>query len=182
MRPVPGLTDCDRLAANPPDPDRIAPGVEREDVDLPKAIAACRAAVTEYPDVARLAYQLGRCLFYSGQSEEALRSFEQAAAQGYRQAHFIIGLIVTRRYAGVAFDAARIERHWRAAAELGHFNAQISYVRAALRGVFDALPDRADDAEMKSFLADARDKAGYLGGLLVDDLTAELAARSRDAT
>ena len=59
---APMLDDCDRLAANPPDPDRVTVGVERPDVDLPKAIAACKAAVAAHPDVPRFSYQLGRVL------------------------------------------------------------------------------------------------------------------------
>jgi len=170
------ITDCDRLAANPPDPDRIVEGVPQEDVDLPRATEACKAAVAAYPGVARLSYQLGRCLFYAGKHEEGLIQFELAAGEGYRQAHFIIGLILSRRYEGLTYDAARIERHWRAAARLDHFNAQVSYVRAALRGEF-AGGEVADDAEMLSFLEKAKPKVSYVAGLLVDDMAAKLKAR-----
>lgn len=170
------VTDCDLLAANPPDPDRIVAGVPQEEVDLPRATEACQAAVAAYPGVARLTYQLGRCLFYAGKHQEGLIQFELAAGQGYRQAHFIIGLILTRRYEGLTYDAARIERHWRAAAKLDHFNAQVSYVRAVLRGEFDGC-DVADDAELLSFLEKAKPKVSYVAGLLVDDLAAKIRAR-----
>lgn len=172
------ITDCDRLAANPPDPDRIVEGVAQENVDLPRATEACQAAVAAYPGVARLTYQLGRCLFYAGRHQEGLVQFEQAAGEGYRQAHFIIGLILSRRYEGLTYDAARIERHWRAAARLDHFNAQVSYVHAALRGEFAACAV-ADDAEMLSFLQKAKPKVSYVAGLLVDDLSAKIAVRQK---
>lgn len=44
------VTECDRLASHPDDPDRVATGVPQADVDLAKAIPACRAAVTADPD------------------------------------------------------------------------------------------------------------------------------------
>ena len=168
------ITDCDRLAANPPDPDRIVTGVPRDQVDLPRAIEACRAAVAAYPDTGRLSYQLGRCLFYSGQTAEALTSFRQAATLGYRQAHFILGLIMMRRYEGVSFDLEQIESHWRAASRLDHANTQISYVREALKGTFQGIVGCPERDELKRFLERARPKVDYLGGLLIDDLMAAL--------
>ncbi|MDX2144821.1 MAG: hypothetical protein SFV19_15810 [Rhodospirillaceae bacterium] len=168
------ITECDRLAANPPDPDRIAPGVPREAVDLPRAIAACRAAVAAAPETGRLAYQLGRCLFYAGQRQEAFSCFEQAAVLGYRQAHFILGLVMTRRFEGLPHDIARIEHHWRQAARLGHASAQVSYVRDAVKGRYDHIPERSTREEMLRFLAHAKEKVDYLGGLLIEDLTAAL--------
>lgn len=174
------VTDCDRLAANPPDPDRIALGVPRESMDVPRAIDACRAAVAQYPDEARLSYQLGRCLFYAGHLQDALVSFRRAADLGYRQAHFILGLIMMRRYEGVVLDLKAVEHHWRTAAQADHANAQVSYAREAIRGAFDALPTRADDADVKNFLARAKPRVDYLGGLLVDDLLTALdAAKGR---
>jgi len=168
------ITDCDRLAANPPDPDRIVPGVERVDMDLPRAISACKAAVAQHPNTARLAYQLGRCLFYAGDIEAGLASFRQAAHLGYRQAHFILGLIMMRGSGGVVLDIQQVEHHWRTSARLDHANAQVSYVRAALQGRFDHLDVRASREEMRSFLERARPQVDYLGGLLVEDLLAAL--------
>ena len=65
------VTECDRLAAHPSDPDRVAPGVAQPDVDLAKAIPACQAAVKAYPDSGRLNYQLARSLGYAGRGREA---------------------------------------------------------------------------------------------------------------
>lgn len=47
------LTDCDRLAANPPDPDRVIYGAPRDQVNIPVAIAACQKARDASPDEAR---------------------------------------------------------------------------------------------------------------------------------
>lgn len=170
------ITDCDRLAANPPDPDRVVEGVPQDDVDLPRATEACRAAIAAYPGAARLTYQLGRCLFYAGRHQDGLATFEQAAGEGYRQAHFIIGLILSRRYEGLTYDAARIEKHWRAASRMDHFNAQVSYVHAALKGEF-ASCEVVSDAEMLTFLEKAKPKTSYVAGLLIDDMAATIKAR-----
>lgn len=97
----PMITGCDRLAANPPDPDRVTVGVAREDVDIPAAIASCRLAQASHPEVARFSYQLGRVLFYDGQTEQAWVAFTRAINQGYRQAKFLVGLIMNRGYDSV---------------------------------------------------------------------------------
>jgi TPR repeat protein len=171
------LDPCDRLAANPPDPDRVALGVERKDVDLPAAIAACKAAVAAHPDVPRFSYQLGRVLFYDNQTAAALQSFQRAADGGYRQARFMIGLLMTRKYAGVPQDDCKVAQLWAAAARQDHVNAAVSFVRDSLRGRFAACPPQADRAEMMAFLKAAAGKADYLGNFLVEDLTRELAAK-----
>ena len=78
------VTECDRLTANPPDPDRVAEGVPRSQIDLPTAIAACKTALAAEPDVARFAYQLGRVYFYDGDVPQALNYMGRAADQGSR--------------------------------------------------------------------------------------------------
>lgn len=171
------MTACDVLAAHPADPDKRASGVSKSAMDKPRAVATCRAAVALEPDNGRLNYQLARALFYSEHFEEAMPIFEHSAAQGYRQAHLIIGLIVQGRHGGVAYDAARLERHWREGARLGHHNAQVCYVHAAMRGDFDGLPERADDAEMLGFLEAAKPKLDYLAAFLADDLAEAIKAR-----
>jgi TPR repeat protein len=168
------LHACDRLAANPPDPDRVTVGVERKDVDLPKAIAACRQAVQAHPDVPRFSYQLGRVLFYDNQVAPALASFQRAADAGYRQARFMIGLLMTRKYAGVPQDECKVAVLWTAAARQGHGNAAVSYVRDALRGRFQACSPQADRDEMRRFLKASEPGADYLGKLLIEDLEAKL--------
>lgn len=164
------ITGCDRLAANPPDPDRVTEGVPRDQVDIPAAIAACRIAAAAQPDVARLSYQLGRVLFYDGQTELALKSFGRAIEQDYRQAKFLTGLIMTRGYNGVPNDGCRVEALWRAAARQNHANAQVSYVDFALRGQFDACETHASATELGAFLDGAEPQLGYVGSLLIANL------------
>lgn len=164
------VTGCDRLAANPPDPDRVTEGVPRSEVDVLAAIAACRIAVERHPDVARFSYQLGRVLFYDVQIAAALEAFERAIAQDYRQAKFLTGLIMSRGYTDVPDDICRIEALWRGAAHQNHGNAQVSYVNFALQGRFASCADQASAAEMGAFLDGAEGQLGYTGSLLVANL------------
>ena len=164
------VTDCDRLAANPPDPDRVTAGVERADVDIPAAIAACRSAVRANPNTARFSYQLGRVLFYDGQTDQALASFERAVEQDYRQAKFLLGLIMTRGYDGVPDDICRVERLWRSSARQDHYNAQVSYVDSASQGCFDTCDGKTSSDEMGRFLDHAASHMDYVGGLLIANL------------
>jgi tetratricopeptide (TPR) repeat protein len=169
-----GVTDCDRLAANPPDPDRVTAGVERRDVDLPGAIAACLEARRAHPQEARFSYQLGRVYFYDGQTDKALESFQHAIDLNYRQAKFLVGLIMSRGYEGVPADICRVERLWRSSAEQNHANAQVSYVHFALMGRFDGCDDSADTEQMRLFLEGAAPQLDYVGALLITNLTAGL--------
>ncbi len=168
------IVGCDRLAANPPDPDRVTEGVPRVEVDIPVAIMACRFAVETYPDEARFSYQLARVLFYDGQTTLALDSFERAIQQGYRQAKFLLGLIMTRGYDGVPQDICRVEQLWRAAAQQNHANAQVSYVDFALQGRFEGCAQRASKVAMAAFLDQAAPQLDYVGGLLIANLRQDL--------
>lgn len=57
--PAAAVDDCDRLAAFPVDPWRVAPGVVLADIeDVDAAIAACASAVDKY-DQPRFSFQLG---------------------------------------------------------------------------------------------------------------------------
>ena len=171
------LDECDRRAANPPDPDRITIGIERKDIDLPKAIAACKAAVAAHPDVARFSYQLGRVLFYDNQVAPALVSFQRAADLDYRQAKFMMGMLMTRKYDGVSQDDCKVVQYWVAASEQHHANAEVSLVRDTLHGRFRNCPGVPTKEKMRAYLKDAKPQVDYLGGFLVEDLQVQLDAR-----
>ena len=171
---APILDDCDRMAANPPDPDRITLGVERKDIDLPKAIAACKAAAAAHPEVPRFSYQLGRVLFYDNQVAPALASFQRAADGNYRQARFMLGLLMTRKYAGVPQDDCKVAQLWTTAARQDHVNAAVSLVRDTLHGRFKACAAQPTKAEMRTFLKASEGKSDYLGNFLIEDLEKQI--------
>jgi len=168
--------ECDRLAANPPDPDRVVAGVTRKDVDLPAAIAACERAVKEFPQEARFHYQLGRVRNYHGDIEPGLEHFRRAADLGYRQAWFILGALVNNKREGVAHDPCKLEQYWLTASRMGHPAARVSYVRHLTRGLFGECPIGASGAELHQFIDIATPEAeDYYLKLLVTDLKEDLA-------
>jgi len=132
---TPPIHDCDRLAAHPLDPHRVAPGVEWSELDADKAIAACEAAVRAYPDELRFAYQLARAIDRAGQSDRAFPMYRFLANEGYAAAQLAVGLMYDDGIGGVAADAATAAGWFRQAAERGHPEAQrllgLMYVEGA---------------------------------------------------
>lgn len=176
------VTECDRLAAHPEDPDRVAAGVETKDVDIPRAIAACDADVAKSaagsPDYARLQYQLGRAYFYDKQTAKAVPPLERAAAAGSEQAQFVLGYLIDNGLQGIAKDPCRVEDLWLRSARAGRFAAQVSYPHHLTRGLFKGCNSQASSEEMRGFLQAAASRAGnnYYQSLLVSILQGELEA------
>ncbi|MFN7175423.1 MAG: hypothetical protein ACK4MX_00890 [Thermaurantiacus sp.] len=173
------VTECDRLAAHPSDPDRVAPGVAQRDVDLPAAIAACQAAVEADPGNPRLNYQLGRVLAYAGRGQES-RPFRDAAIAGdYPQALFVVGFITLFGLNEQPQDSCRAADLVRRSALAGRQAGEIAFVHWALEGRFDGCPTPQDRDEMARFLQSARDTSGgeFFQGLLIDRLEADLLRR-----
>jgi TPR repeat protein len=169
--------DCDRLAANPPDPDRVVEGVPHKKVDLPAAIAACEKAVASYPREARFIYQLGRVRNYNGDIPRSIEYFRQAAELGYRQAYFILGALINNKREGIEHDTCQLERYWLTASRMGHPAARVSYIRHLTKGYFGACPIGATRAELAQFIDIATpDAEDYYLKLLVADLKEDLTA------
>lgn len=180
-RPV---TECDRLAAHPEDPDRAAPGVERADVDLPAALAACQKRVTEDPTDLHARYQYARVLFYSGKKKESMEEMRAAADAGYRQAQFVYGTFISHERPFAPRDICLTEQYWLKSARAGRQAARVSYVRHYLRGRFAGCKVQASHAEMTSFIdTAAREAQNFYEELLIEDLSDELrrAAPAADA-
>ena len=169
------VTECDRQAAHPEDPDKVAPGRERPDLDLEAAIAACRADLQKDPANPRLLYQLARVLTYSGRIEEALPPLEQAVRLRYRQAIFVAGYIYLDGTLKAPKDPCRAGELIRESALRGRMAGEIGFPAWVLEGRFKACAVKQDRAEMIGFLESARArKPGYYPGLLIDTLLREL--------
>jgi hypothetical protein len=176
-------TECDRLASNPEDPDRVAPGVERKDVDLPRAIAVCEAELAADSTNARTRYQLARVLFYAGQTERAAKEMQTAADAGYRQAQFVFGALISNKRNDAPTDICVAEQYWLLSARNGRQAARVSYVRHFLNGRFDSCKRGADLAEMNRFLTEAAGAASnYYEGMLIEDLGTRLGAVQQQNT
>lgn len=170
------VTECDRLASHPDDPHRVAPGLERPQIDLPKAIEACKAAVARDPGNPRLNYLLGRTLGYSGRGAEGLGNRKVAVDADYPQALFVIGYMsltgMNQQPKDVCGGAELIRR----SALQGRIAGQLGFPRYVLSGLFDACPVRKDKTEMLGFVAAARKQSegDYYQGLLADMLEDDL--------
>lgn len=171
--PVPaGITECDRLAAHPSDPDKVVDGVSSGAVRgwNEAAIGACRQAVAAAPDTARLRYQLGRALFYAGRHAEGLEQLATAALATHRQAQFVLGLMYTDGVPEVlGADACQALALWQDAAARGHFAARVALGRDWARGSYRSCPEAPTAAQVDEWLAQARDATSdYYQRLLID--------------
>ncbi len=172
------VTDCDRLASHPEDPDTVAPGVPGSRVDVPRAVAACAAAVEQDPANARLRYQLARVLAYSGASRRATEEMKRAADDGHRQAQFVYGLLVDRGRPDAPADICVAEDYWLKAARAGRQAARVIYVQRLFRGRFDACRVQAGTEEVGRLLeAAAADAREFSERLLIEELRDRWAER-----
>jgi uncharacterized protein YhfF len=175
--------ECDRLASHPEDPMKIAPGVEREKIDLPVAIAACERVIAAEPGNARARYQLARVLFYANQNARAVEEMRRSADGGYPQAQFVFGTFITRGRPGAPTDVCLAESYWRRSAAGGRQAARVQYLRFTLQGRFavcrDAAPDEEQLAMLEAATSSARD---FYETLLVEDIGAAFAARAAGGT
>lgn len=171
------ITECDRLASHPRDPDRVTTGVPSSDVDIAAGIAACEAAVEANPDSARAHYQLGRVYFYADEVEQAMPHLEIASAANHRQAMFVLGYILDTGLKGAEKDTCRAEALWARSARAGRLAALVSYPHHVVRGRFAGCEVSVSTAEMTGFLEKAETfDLDYYQRVLVADIAEDLMA------
>jgi hypothetical protein len=171
------ITECDRQASHPSDPDKVLPGLHDDEMNFAAAQAACEAAVQKDPNNKRLRYQLGRAYFYDRKFEQGLPHVKWAADQGYQQAQFVYGYIVDNGFGGVAKEPCKVEDYWVKSARQGRFASRVSYPHHVVRGLFKGCTQQAYTAEMQGYLdAAAKQADGYYERLLVSMLQEEFAA------
>lgn len=175
----PVITACDRLAAHPEDPDHVGVGVRTQNVDLPKAVVACRTELEKQPGNQRIRYQYARVLAYSGQWDAAALEMKKAADAGYRQAQFVYGLFIDRGRPGTPRDACLAGEYWLKAAHAGRQAARVQYVHDHLDGKFAACANPASIDEMQELMAAASSEAReFYERMLIGDLQKRIAAHS----
>jgi TPR repeat protein len=169
------LVLCDRLAADPADPDKPADvkGVaEIEPSDIATAIKFCKVASGASR---RAVYQLGRAYAANRQVPEAIAAWRKAADKGSTSAMVELG-VAFGNGAGVARDEAQARKLFERAAAAGNPRG-ISNLAALGGGA------SADPAQARSLLAKAGEnnpEAQYQLGLMIaegvggpkDDVTA----------
>lgn len=176
-------SECDRLAAHPDDPYRLAPGVPTSLMDRPAAIRACRAELAKSTRHPRLAYQLARALTYDGRVTEALPYLEQSATAGYPQSLFVLGYLYLEGAYRAPRDVCRASELIREAALYGRTAALLGYPAYVLTGRFDACERKADPEELLAFVKRAREeRLEFYPAVLAETLQQTLQRRSASET
>lgn len=144
--PVPALAQsadlvlCDRIAAEPGDPDKPAdmPGVAAiAKSDIATAIKFCRSAS---PHARRAIYQLGRAYAAGGQTAEAVKTYQQAIGKGSSAAMIELGVMYGTG-AGVPQDRAKARELFERAGKAG--NPRGATNLAALEGATSTDPSQS---------------------------------------
>jgi uncharacterized protein len=161
------LVLCDRIAADPADPDKPAdvkgaPVIAPSDVAT--AIKFCRIASAASR---RALYELGRAYAANQQLPEAIAAYRKAADRGSTSAMVELGVLLATG-AGVAKDEAQARKLFERAAEAG--NARGVTNLAALSNVGGA---PSDPVKARALLAKAAEtnsaEAQYQLGLMMAD-------------
>ncbi|RMF03069.1 MAG: hypothetical protein D6773_07865, partial [Alphaproteobacteria bacterium] len=105
-QPDPGVTECDRLAADWPDPNAVARVVDWDDLEPEKAVPACEKAYRDFPGIQRFRHQLAYALDRQGENAKAVEHFRALADAGYRSAMRRLG-IAYYDGSGIAKDEKR---------------------------------------------------------------------------
>jgi hypothetical protein len=130
------ITDCDRLAALPGDPQTpssIGGVLSPFQIDLAKAAPACDEAMSRYPNISRFIYQAGRIAIAKGDYEKARRLYEKAASGGSVGALNGLGYLYENGF-GVVRDLAEACDWYRQAAAKGNATGK-GNVASECRGV-----------------------------------------------
>ncbi len=149
---------CDRLAANPFDPNHVTQGVPFAEIQQSAAVTACGKAVERNPQTPRFKYQLARALDRSGAYGEALQLYRPLAEAGYASA--LNGLAQLYEHGnGVAKSETEAVRFYRQAADKGYAIAitNLGLMYAQGRGV------AKDETEAVRLFKQASEKGDALG-------------------
>jgi uncharacterized protein len=158
------LVLCDRLAADPADPDKPADvkgSADIEPSDVATAIKFCRTASGSSR---RALYQLGRAYAANHQTSEAIGVWRKAADKGSTSAMVELGVLYGNG-AGVAKDEAQARKLFERAAAAGNPRG-ISNLAALGGGA------SADPVQARSLLAKAGEtnpEAQYQLGMMIAD-------------
>jgi TPR repeat protein len=162
------LVLCDRLAADPSDPDKPADVKGTPDVaasDIATAIKFCRTASGSSR---RALYQLGRAYAANRQVPEAIAAWRKAAEKGSTSAMVELG-VAYGTGSGVARDEAQARKLFERAAEAGNPRGVTNL--AALSGGAGVPSDPAKARGLLAKAAETNAEAQYQLGLMMADGT-----------
>jgi uncharacterized protein len=158
------LVLCDRVAADPSDPDKPADVRGTPDIaasDIATAIKYCKVAANSSR---RAMYQLGRAYATNRQMPEAIAAWRKAADKGSTSAMVELGVLYGTG-AGVARDEAQARRLFERAAQAGNPRGVSNL--AALGGGAGGSADPARAREMLSKGAETNAEAQYQLGMML---------------
>jgi TPR repeat protein len=161
------LVLCDRLAADPSDPDKPADVKGTPDVaasDVATAIKYCRIAAGSSR---RALYQLGRAYAAGGQMGEAIAAWRKAADKGSSSAMVELGVLYGTG-SGVARDEAQARKLFERAAQAGNPRG---VTNLAALGSAGASSDPARARELLAKAAETNAEAQYQLGLMLAEGT-----------
>jgi TPR repeat protein len=156
------LVLCDRVAADPADPDKPADAKGVADIaasDIATAIKFCRSAANSSR---RAMFQLGRAYAANRQMPEAMAAWRKAADKGSSSAMVELGVLYGTG-AGVARDEAQARKLFERAAQAGNPRGVSNL--AALGG--GASSDPARGRELLSKAAETNAEAQYQLGMML---------------
>ncbi len=162
------LVLCDRLAADPADPDKPADvkGVpEVAAADIPTAIKFCKVAGNASR---RAMYQLGRAYAANRQMPEAIAAWRKAADKGSSSAMVELGVLYATG-AGVAKDETQARSLLQRAAQAGNPRGVTNL--AALPGGGGAPADPAQARQLLAKAAETNAEAQYQLGMMLAEGT-----------
>jgi TPR repeat protein len=160
------LVLCDRLAADPSDPDKPADVKGVPDVapsDIATAIKFCKTASNSSR---RALFQLGRAYAANRQVPEAIAAWRKAADKGSTSAMVELGVLYGTG-SGVARDEAQARKLFERAAEAGNPRGVTNL--AALGGGSTAPSDPGRARELLGKSAETNAEAQYQLGLMMAD-------------
>ena len=161
---------CDRLAADPADPDKPADVKGVTDVasaDVATAIKFCKVAAN---GSRRAMYQLGRAYAAGGQTADAIAAWRKAADKGSTSAMVELGVLYGTG-AGVGKDEEQARKLFERAAQAGNPRG-VSNLAALASLSGGAAASSGDPARSRALLAKAAEsnaEAQYQLGLMLAD-------------
>ena len=161
------LVLCDRVAADPADPDKPADVKGVPDIaasDIATAVRYCRIAASSSR---RAMYQLGRAYAANRQMAEAVAAWRKASDKGSTSAMVELGVLYGTGAGGVAKDEAQARKLFERAAQAGNPRG-ISNL-AALGGGGGAAADPARSRQLLAKAAETNAEAQYQLGMMLSD-------------
>jgi TPR repeat protein len=158
------LVLCDRVAADPADPDKPADVKGVPDIaasDIATAIKYCKIAAN---GSRRAMYQLGRAYAANRQMPEAMAAWRKASDKGSTSAMVELGVLYGTG-AGVARDEAQARKLFERAAEAGNPRGVSNL--AALGGGAGAAADPARARDLLAKAAETNAEAQYQLGMML---------------